>query len=339
MKQIVIVQKSSVSSYPPLLTFIECLNVLGYKVILICGNELDIQKQYLNSICDRCFYLDIPNGNSKLTKLFVWLKVRIKVWRLIYKLKLSNELFYFPTADTVLALGRNVLRLNYILNLYELFDTIPYYLKNIKQYALNANTIVCPDFTRAHIFKVWWSLKTLPYVIPNKPKERIVLEDIKLSSDLISILDSVSHKKIMLYQGIITPDRYLDSICVAASRLEDFCFIIVGKETPYLNQLKQINSNLIHISFIPPPLHLKITSYARIGILSYDHSSLNNIFCAPNKIWEFASLGIPMIGNNIPGLINSITNNNLGVCVDYDDVEQIVSAIKYIDQNHQYIST
>ena len=151
MKQIVIVQKSSVSSYPPLLTFIECLNVLGYKVILICGNELDIQKQYLNSICDRCFYLDIPNGNSKLTKLFVWLKVRIKVWRLIYKLKLSNELFYFPTADTVLALGRNVLRLNYILNLYELFDTIPYYLKNIKQYALNANTIVCPEIGRAHV--------------------------------------------------------------------------------------------------------------------------------------------------------------------------------------------
>ena len=60
---------------------------------------------------------------------------------------------------------------------------------------------------------------------------------------------------------------------------------------------------------------MEITSYARIGINFYRPNCLNKAFCAPNKIYEFSGFGIPIIGNDIPGLKNTIGLNNAGKCV------------------------
>lgn len=62
------------------------------------------------------------------------------------------------------------------------------------------------------------------------------------------------------------------------------------------------------LPYITAPYHLEVTSHAFIGILIYAPvygtftSPLNSIYCAPNKLYEFSHFGIPMIGNNIPGL-------------------------------------
>lgn len=336
-KKLVIVQKTRVSSFPPLMAAIEGLSRKNVEIILICGNELVGNMPFLQKFCHQIHILDIPDGKSMVGKLWAWTKFRYKVWKLIRKEDLSRYTFYFPTADTVLALGQRIKSLHYILNLYELYDQLPMYLRNLKQYAVRASMITCPDYTRAHIFKVWWKLRETPTVIPNRPLGRPnMIED--LPQEIQYALSRIEGKKIIHYQGLISRDRDLSPICHAINELPDFALVLMGRDFNYLKDLLNICDRIIYIPFMIPPKHLLVTKMARIGLLSYDHSSLNNIFCAPNKIWEYSSLGIPILGNDIPGLKNVIEPAKMGRCADYSNIEEIKKTILEIDENYNTFS-
>jgi hypothetical protein len=97
----------------------------------------------------------------------------------------------------------------------------------------------------------------------------------------------------------------------------------------------KIYNNLVYISHINAPFHLEVTSHAFIGICTYSYSDLNNVFCAPNKIWEFAGFGIPTLCQNIPGLVFSVGASGSGVCVDFEDSEDIKRGLRQIQENYE----
>ena len=79
---------------------------------------------------------------------------------------------------------------------------------------------------------------------------------------------------------------------------------------------------------------MEVTSCADIGVAVYQENSLNNLFCAPNKIYEYAGFGIPTIGNDIPGLVDTIQRFGAGECVQWSDVSAIEDAIQKVYQNY-----
>ena len=91
-------------------------------------------------------------------------------------------------------------------------------------------------------------------------------------------------------------------------------------------KIVDIYDNCVFYPYVPAPLHLEVTSYARFGILFYRPTILNKAFCAPNKIFEYGGFGIPMIGNDIPGLKNTIGNSNAGICTKLteENIQKIV---------------
>ena len=103
-------------------------------------------------------------------------------------------------------------------------------------------------------------------------------------------------------------------------------------------KIREIYPRTFLIPSIPSPQHLQVTSNAYIALLTYNRTSLNNIFCAPNKIYEYSCFGIPMIGNDIPGLICVVDSNNLGKCADYNSVESIIESLEYVEKNYPNIS-
>lgn len=337
-KELVIVQKTKVSNFPPLMAAIEQLCEKGIDIILICGNERPEAMPFIQKYCKKVIILNILDAKNKLEKPIVWWRIRRNVWKTIKDEQLLGKTFYIPTADTVLAMGHRTLKLDYILNLYELYDGAPaYYLKNLKKYVVKAKFVTCPDLTRAHILRVWHNLSKTPFVIPNRPLNRPTFKG-ELSKEVCNILKSIEGKKIIQYQGIIGYNRDLEPICNVVKDLPDFVLLLMGRETEYLKKLLKISDNIKYIPFIVPPMHLKVTQNCRIGFLSYDHSCLNNIFCAPNKIWEYSSMGIPMLGNDIPGLKNVIEPAQMGICVDNLDRNQIREAILTIDANYEFFS-
>ena len=107
-----------------------------------------------------------------------------------------------------------------------------------------------------------------------------------------------------------------------------------GGRSQYKVDLMKKYPNVLFIDHVNPPYHLHITSYARIGIVTYNTNSLNNIYCAPNKIWEYGGFGIPMLANDIPGLKDTVEKYGAGLCLDMDNPTAIIEAVGRIDSDY-----
>nr|WP_067063855.1 glycosyltransferase [Mucilaginibacter sp. L294] len=243
----------------------------------------------------------------------------------------NYDLLWIASAEAALRIGHLLDNKKYVLNIYELYDKAPKYKKYLKPIAQKAVNVIVPEINRANILKVWLELKHLPSVVPNKP----LIHPLKKNIIVPEFADILNHPKIIIYQGAIGKDRNLDSICEAVNSMPDYRLLLLGKKTDYFNELKAKFKNIYHIGFVTPPLHLYITSNCYIGIVTYSYYSLNTIFCAPNKIWEYSGFSLPMLANNIPGLINTVGHFGAGVCIDMDNVQQIKNAIEDIDNNYQ----
>lgn len=79
--------------------------------------------------------------------------------------------------------------------------------------------------------------------------------------------------------------------------------------------------------------HFELEKYCLgtdIGIVLYKDTAMNYRFCAPNKLYEYWSYGIPVIGDQLPGLISVFNQIDLGILVDMEMPENILTAIQQI---------
>jgi hypothetical protein len=110
-----------------------------------------------------------------------------------------------------------------------------------------------------------------------------------------------------------------------------------------VKDLAEKYSNVFYVSYESPPNHLKLTSHATVGIAIYNASGnshmerLNAVYCAPNKIFEYAGFGIPTLGNNLPGLKYTIGLAKAGVCCEMNE-ESILKSADELIQNISFYS-
>ena len=96
----------------------------------------------------------------------------------------------------------------------------------------------------------------------------------------------------------------------------------MGRDNDIRRELCRQFPEVRYIPFLPPPDHLRITRHADFGLLPYipvgafHYSPLNALYCAPNKIFEYAAFGIPMLGTRVPGLEIPFHQYQMGICCD-----------------------
>lgn len=242
----------------------------------------------------------------------------------------AYDLLWVVHEKTLLQFGDVLLGKRYVVSMYELMDHDRRFLDKIKEPLRNASEVVVAEYNRACILRVWEGLKRTPTVLPNKPYAHPRTPNI--DNPYVSLLKD---KKIILYQGYIQRSRNIDTLCEACRDFPEYSVVIMGGgDKSYIDDLRSKYSNVIHIPFVSPPNHLYITSNAYIGIVKYDFVSLNAIFCAPNKTWEYTGFGIPVLAHNIPGLQDSIGRYDAGICCDMDNVDEIKKALALIDANY-----
>ena len=67
-------------------------------------------------------------------------------------------------------------------------------------------------------------------------------------------------------------------------------------------------------------------------------SELNALYCAPNKIFEYAGYGIPMIGSYVPGLLMPFERYRIGYCCEHEDVAAVLHNIELIENSYDEMS-
>lgn len=343
---IILVHLNHILKCPPVMSVIQSINDLGYAltVITVGNNEAELKAQFGCLEHTRFLVLNEPFSHSQniVKKLLRMPRIGRKVWALINSCYNEDSILWVVDEITVKHLGKKLFDKRYILHLLEIRENLVYtdrakFLKlDSHAFGSNALAVVTCEYNRAHITRALWKLKQLPFVLPNKPVYNVHIDKnapVVGSRELQATMEALSGKKIILYQGILSKERPLDKFIEAVDQLgQKYAFVLMsGDENPY----KHISSkNYYYIPFVAPPDHLRVTSYAYIGVLSYTADSLNTLYCAPNKIWEYAKFGIPMIGSDLPSLNQQFSIYHMGRCLTNDTVEDIKSAIKAIENDY-----
>lgn len=338
-KKVLFIYERKLSELPPLLTLIQLLKLKGYSITV---TVTEVEKQYMEDGVKQIEYLKRFKSNNKFTRLTNRKIVGRRFFKYSIPALIEKENYdiiwvivqHYPENLFLLKKNFNNGR-NYYCTIYELFDTLPQILKRLNTFVQSAHKVVVPEFNRAHILRSYFNLKNTPIVMPNKPLSLPKLRD----PEVLKLLEKFDGKKIILYQGHISRVRNVEPICKAVEKLNDFVFVLMGSSFDgYAKELLKKYSNVQHIEFISPPKHLEFTSKAYIGIVTYSHVSLNGVFCAPNKIWEYSGYGVPMICNDVPGLVYTVEQSNCGLCIDFSNEISVLNAIEIIENNYTLYS-
>lgn len=336
--KVIVITKSKIKDIPPLISVAHILTDLGHAVEVLTS---EVNPQTAESFKQKNIkYTEYPfaSATNPLHKAYEYRMFRNKVKQ--HLAKASFDLLWIEGAHTIRSLGDFIKKYRYILQISELHTDHTAQLKAIGKVIHNAETVVMPEYNRTVIYKTWFNLKTRPTVLPNKPymvPDKDVLEGLK--EKIFNKYQELKDKKIIIYQGLIDRDRDLSNFVKAVKELGgDYKFVMVGKDGGMVEHYRKIDSNIVHIDFMPVPDYFVFTANAYIGILSYDSNILNNAYCAPNKIYEYGYFALPMLGNDIPGLRYSVENGGAGVIVDEEDTESIKKAIVNIDANYKSYS-
>jgi glycosyltransferase involved in cell wall biosynthesis len=170
-------------------------------------------------------------------------------------------------------------------------------------------------------------------VIMNAPAFQ---EDVKPFS-LRKKLDIPENKKILLYIGRITVNRGLEQIIQSMNSLDEFVFVIMGYGAKvYIKQLKSYIEKegfTDRVFFFGPVPHEEVVNYAAsadLGIAAIQNVCLSYYFCAPNKIFDYISAGIPVVGSNFPEIDKICNSYKIGLTFDPKDPENIAQAVNCI---------
>ena len=162
---------------------------------------------------------------------------------------------------------------------------------------------------------------------------------IKLNSSFLKKKFNIPNQcLVLLYQGVIQPDRGIRQTLKIIRSTKNTAAIIVGNGS-YKKQLKEfaydlkICSRVFWMEAVPYIDLLQITSGADIGVALIQPSSISNTFALPNKLFEYALSGIPTLASDIPNIKKYINKYSLGWCIQPSDLSQQVKIIEQYQKN------
>lgn len=354
-KKVVIAHLEDIMGYPPVINLIDNMLNNGHYVYLVSINIEMLPARLKNNKQLKYTNISLEDGGGIIKRIRRKLKRRKIAKKAIREYMKEADILWTTTDLTVRELNKEVLNYRHVMQLMELIQWYPLigtkkYLKfPIDKYARQAWKVVVPEINRAYIQKIWWNLKRRPYTLPNKPYN---LEYGNITQDDEQYIKKLQDekRKVILYLGYIGHDRDIQSFVRAIEKISDeYCLYLVGEVSESVkDKFKQLvdNNNFVeYLGCFFAPKHLMFLKYCYIGLLPYVPSNkmkilseINALYCAPNKIFEYAGYGVPMIGTDVPGLRYPFEQYNIGVCCEDLAPETIIDAIHNVDRNHDEMS-
>lgn len=347
----ILVYNHDIQKYPPIISAINALLSRKEEIIVIgyCSNKETVNMLKEQGVMYYETFVNDINAN-RFTKFLNLYKYKSNVSRIVEQHADSSTQLWIYGNQNAWMLHKLVEKYNTIIYLFETPRFKVSFRYKILSPSLNyaklmqtASKIVCCEYNRAQITKAYFNLKKSPIIIPNKPDYNLIEDQ---QNDFIDSKELPPFgSKIILYQGIFNqPERRLDELCQAIEYLpENFFICIMGgdDENKRVLMKKYESARVKFLGYRPAPEHLQITKKAHIGFLSYFptmgsiEASLNTLYCAPNKIFEYSRFGVPMISNDVPALRYEFNKFNAGIAVEDFSPRGLAAAILEIENNYE----
>jgi glycosyltransferase involved in cell wall biosynthesis len=137
---------------------------------------------------------------------------------------------------------------------------------------------------------------------------------------------------IVLYQGLYMPHRGLENLVRAAAGFARARLVFMGWG-PLLDGLKSlaategVSDRVTFIDPVPMDDLLEVTAGADLGVIPYRNVGLNNFYTSPNKLFEYAAAGVPVVASAFPELVKVVEGQQIGRTFDPDDPASIADAV------------
>jgi glycosyltransferase involved in cell wall biosynthesis len=273
-------------------------------------------------------FFPVPiNPNIKLYKnLVIFTKFISKNYSKIKaKFYLSSELYSLPATRIIQKKNNGIL----IYDSREIYSAIgnvhnkplkQLFFKYLEKYYIRfVDKIIVTGELDAEFLKSYFNHNTPYFLIMNLPFYKEIEQ-----SDLIRSYFKIDYsKKILLYQGMIMQGRGIESAIELLKNNVDFVLCVMGAKNEYSNKLVSfaIENRVEDRVFFKDQvayneLH-KWTCSADIGIALFEPISFSYKLALPNKLFEYAMAGIPVLASNLPAIQNITTGYEFAKLVDY----------------------
>ena len=185
-------------------------------------------------------------------------------------------------------------------------------------------------------------------IAANDERLRIIKKIYKLSN-VVSVgnisnlnIEKINNnpEDIIVYQGILNeerrPDLYIKVLKFLPENIK--LKLIGGGNIDYYRNLAtelELSSRVIFTGKIPYKDLIEESQKCKVGIVSYLMNDLNNLYCSPNKLFEYIQFGLPIIASPQPFLKQIIKDYHVGEIWDCrkDTLEDLAEKILRIINN------
>ena len=145
-------------------------------------------------------------------------------------------------------------------------------------------------------------------------------------------------KRIVLYEGMLVQSRWLEFLAQASLHLpEDVVLVMMGQDKlkwrkTYRKYLKAplAAGRLIIAPAVPQDELLELVADADVGVIIYDDSVRNNLYCEPGKLCDYIAAGVPVVAPDFPTIGPVVRDHGLGLCFEGHTPEAIAATIRQV---------
>lgn len=192
----------------------------------------------------------------------------------------------------------------------------------LEKYAIrHADCVICTKEERGQAMKEHYDLKTMPHVIRNI--SQLSIDEKALKEETKSTLNAFFKEPgiTVVYAGAVMKKRRIDEIAEAVMESPDKYKLLIVGDGDQLDELKDMTSRVTELKClmtgkVPYSALGYILKKCDIGFIYYPNTTINNRLCASNKLYEYASVNLPILANDNPTIKNDIEKYGIGVVND-----------------------
>ncbi len=202
-------------------------------------------------------------------------------------------------------------------------------MKAYEGFFARRSAVITSDYGRADVLEQTYRI-TRPTVVLNVPE---VIGQPK--PDAAFRARAIGDRRyLLIYQGVFNRNRGLPETIRALSLLPECRLALVGYGPMQVELKHQVASEGLHeaVAFfdaVPFDTLMRYTAAADVGLIPIIGSCMSYATAAPNKLFEYMMVGIPVVASDLPDMARVVHETRAGTLIlDPSDPASIAAAIR-----------